>query len=58
MDITPFFDMLRDLWAGIFSKLNATVFTVAGTNVSLAIILFAFLIISIVITVFWGGGRG
>lgn len=58
MDITKFFDMLRDFWSGIFSKLNTTVFTVNGVNVSLSIILFAFLIISIVITVFWGGSRG
>lgn len=53
-----FFQMLGDLWLDLISVFDSHPLTIGDYSVSYTSILFAFLAISIVVTVFWKGSKG
>lgn len=58
VSITDAVTFLFDCIAGIISVLDTCVFTLYGFDVSLWSIMFCFLMISMVASVFWRGARG
>lgn len=52
-----FFEMIVDFMISVWNLLDAVVFTIGGMSVSFSALVFAFLLISIVINVFWKGAR-
>lgn len=52
-----FVTKIKDLYVEIFNILDTVVFDVEGMNVSFLDLIFGFLVISFVITVFWKGAK-
>lgn len=55
--MVDFFQLLAAFFRAVINKLNSVSFSISGYNVTLAGLLFAFLVFSIVISVFWKGGK-
>lgn len=53
-----FFDFLIGFWNAIIAVLNRYTFSIGSYDVTLAGVLFACLVISFVVTVFWKGAKG
>lgn len=52
-----FFQMIVDFMISVWNLLGTVAFTINGMSVSFSALIFAFLLISIVINVFWKGAR-
>ena len=52
-----FFEMIVDFMISVWNLFGTVVFTINGMSVSFSALVFAFLLISIVINVFWKGAR-
>lgn len=48
---------LREQWTVVHQFLSRISFNIAGINISFIDILFGFMLISIVISIFWRGGK-
>lgn len=55
--MTGFFDLLGQFWADIFNLLLGCEITIGAFTTNLFFVLFAFLAVGIVITVYWGGSK-
>lgn len=56
--VQSFFELIFDFMNDIFNLLNSARFEFFGTTVYLGWLLVAFVVISIVVSVFWKGARG
>lgn len=53
-----FFEMFFGFYNDLFSLLNSYTFTAFGVEVSILMVFFIFIVLSMVITLFWKGARG
>lgn len=58
MDLTVFFQTFFGWIGSIFNELNSHSISVSGSSIGLGFLLIAFLITSIIISVFWRGAKG
>lgn len=52
-----FFELFGNFWKSIFNLLNQYSFDFNGISVSLSAIMFVFLVVGLVVTVFWRGAK-
>lgn len=57
LEIKEFFRLIFDMFTKLFNVLNSIVFVINGLRVSFGAMIFAFLVLGLVITVFWKGAR-
>lgn len=56
--MTNFFRLIVAFWDAIFNLLSEVQFSLYSYQVNLLDIMFVFLVLSMIISLFWKGGRG
>lgn len=52
-----FFNMIRDFWSDILGRLNGVQISIGSIRVPFGGLIFAFLVVGIVVSVFWKGAK-
>lgn len=52
-----FFQMIADLWAGIIAQFDQRPLQIGNYSVSVTALIFAFIVIGFVVSLFWKGAR-
>ena len=55
--MAQFFEMIADLWSGIIAQFDQRPLQIGNWSVSVVALIFAFLVIGFVVSLFWKGSR-